>query len=472
MIKNRLIGLFAILLLTEGCVSTDRSLSKEAELAYAQSITLLSDGCQGDAEDLIEQALETYPDNKNLLFARGVLERSRWGKREAMYFFSQVMHQFSGTAVAKAASLSLVLDQKVDAKKNLNALTQLSDANPDNVYLLWLSAIQCREQENGPLGKARYEKLLAKFRVGPVLLHQTYANILEDYLKDYETALKHRRIAVSQEAKGWSLEGLGSTLTKMEQYDEACGVWARAVQVAPDDSSVWGNWGWTLRKMGRYEDALEKHQEACRLNSFSAYNQYYAGKCLEKLGRTEEMVSYYNRSAEMGYKYGQFKMGYLFHQGIGVAQDFEKAAKWYRLAADQGHPMAWSNLGLLYGAGKGVPLDYNEQLSCYKKALKIDSNHANALNNYACLLVDCKDKTFRDYPQAVELAERSVELDEQGYSLDTLADAYDRNGQYDKAVKAQKRLIAFRQKKNPGKLIPQRMAERLKQYENKLTNQN
>ncbi len=456
-----------------------------ADRALGRAFDLLSEGNQVEAEEVVSWAVLRDLDNPELLFAKAVLERSRWSKwlaDECFYFLLEnAQHD---PLIAAAADLALQLDQEKFPDINLAELIRLSDENPDNIYLLWLSAIQCREQAQkkgetdafrqrlGRKGRERYEKLLARFDVGPVLLHQTYANILEDYLKDYETALKHRRIAVSQEVKSWSLEGLGSTLTELEKYDEACTVWARAAQVAPEDSSVWGNWGWTLRKMGRYEEALEKHQEACRLNQSSSYNQYYAGKCLEELGRFDEMMPFYRRATELEDRRGQFKMGYLHHKGIGVDQDFEKAAEWYRLAADQGHAMAWHNLGLLYGGGLGVPQDYGQEVACFQEALKMDPHHAYALNGYAWLLATCKDESFRDYPKAVELAERSVEQNEQSNSLDTLAVAYDRNGQYDKAVEAQKRLIALRRKRNPAQPVPETMLQRLQRFEKKAAESN
>ena len=203
--------------------------------------------------------------------------------------------------------------------------------------------------------------------------------------------------------------------------------------------------------------------------------QYALGRCYEN-GRgvdndLYEALSWYRKSADKKNKRAQFKMGYLFHKGIGVEQDFEKAVRWYRLAAEQDHATAWENLGLLYGEGKGVPLDYDQELGCYKKAMRLEPENAHIMNSYSWFLATCKDESFRGYPKAVELAERSVELDEQFYSLDTLAVAYDRNGQPGKALETQKRLIAFRQKRNPGKEVPEWLLKRLAKFEEKAAEQ-
>jgi len=40
--------------------------------------------------------------------------------------------------------------------------------------------------------------------------------------------------------------------------------------------------------------------------------------------------------AEQGEAQAQFKLGVMYHQGLGVTQDNEEAVRWYRQAANQG----------------------------------------------------------------------------------------------------------------------------------------
>ena len=47
----------------------------------------------------------------------------------------------------------------------------------------------------------------------------------------------------------------------------------------------------------------------------------------------------------------------MYHNGQGVPQDYEEAAKWYRLAAEQGNARAQFNLGVMYENGEGVAQD-------------------------------------------------------------------------------------------------------------------
>lgn len=64
--------------------------------------------------------------------------------------------------------------------------------------------------------------------------------------------------------------------------------------------------------------------------------------------------------AKAGNMVAQYKLGYDYYRGRGVALDYVQAAIWWRKAADQGYPDAQNNLGVLYNAGKGVPQSYAE----------------------------------------------------------------------------------------------------------------
>jgi hypothetical protein len=64
--------------------------------------------------------------------------------------------------------------------------------------------------------------------------------------------------------------------------------------------------------------------------------------------------------AKAGDRVAQYKLGYNYYLGRGVALDYVQAAIWWRKAADQGYPDAQNNLGVLYNSGKGVPQSYAE----------------------------------------------------------------------------------------------------------------
>jgi TPR repeat protein len=56
----------------------------------------------------------------------------------------------------------------------------------------------------------------------------------------------------------------------------------------------------------------------------------------------------WRKAAEGGHAYAQYKLGFCYSNGKGVAKDVEAAAEWYAKAAAQGNAAAQNNLGVLY----------------------------------------------------------------------------------------------------------------------------
>jgi uncharacterized protein len=62
--------------------------------------------------------------------------------------------------------------------------------------------------------------------------------------------------------------------------------------------------------------------------------------------------------AEHGDAAAQAGLGFLFHKGLGVAQDDVEAESWFEKAADKGQAEAQLLLGTLYFFGEGVQQSY------------------------------------------------------------------------------------------------------------------
>lgn len=65
-----------------------------------------------------------------------------------------------------------------------------------------------------------------------------------------------------------------------------------------------------------------------------------------------------------------FNLAVLYEQGMGVEQDFKKAAHWYARAARAGDPQARMAMGKLHEAGKGVPQSVADARLWYAMLLK------------------------------------------------------------------------------------------------------
>lgn len=89
---------------------------------------------------------------------------------------------------------------------------------------------------------------------------------------------------------------------------------------------------------------------------------------------------WYKKLADQGKSYGQYEVGYMYENGKGVSQSYQKAVEWYQKAIehefdedhfdDPGRRNAEEKLGRLYEKGCGVPQNYNKALELYQLAVK------------------------------------------------------------------------------------------------------
>jgi uncharacterized protein len=72
--------------------------------------------------------------------------------------------------------------------------------------------------------------------------------------------------------------------------------------------------------------------------------------------------------ADQGYSQAQYRLGYMYYEGLLAPQDNKEAIKWFRRSADQGYSKAQYSLGLVYDNGEGVVQDYKEAVKWYRKS--------------------------------------------------------------------------------------------------------
>ena len=97
-------------------------------------------------------------------------------------------------------------------------------------------------------------------------------------------------------------------------------------------------------------------------------------------GPFEDAISAYDRGdnttamrlfrplAEEGRADAQTRLGAMYDNGNGVAQDYAQAVVWFRKAAEQGDAEAQFNLSLHYADGQGVAQDDAQSVAWLRKA--------------------------------------------------------------------------------------------------------
>jgi len=83
--------------------------------------------------------------------------------------------------------------------------------------------------------------------------------------------------------------------------------------------------------------------------------------------RQRDLAEFLTR-AKGGDSYAQWRLGFIYEQGLGVPVDYVESARWWRMAADQGHAGAQFSIGYCYARGEGVPRDLAEAVKWYHKS--------------------------------------------------------------------------------------------------------
>ncbi|MGA2492588.1 MAG: rhomboid family intramembrane serine protease [Roseiarcus sp.] len=104
--------------------------------------------------------------------------------------------------------------------------------------------------------------------------------------------------------------------------------------------------------------------------------------------------------AANGDAFAQTNLGWLYDNGLGVAQDYGKARAWFEMAAKQGNPSAEFNLGVMYAKGHGVDVDVSLAAKWYKMA----ADHGDADAQFSLgKLYETGDGVVWDLDQARKL---------------------------------------------------------------------
>ena|GEM_PF-4707082 len=88
-----------------------------------------------------------------------------------------------------------------------------------------------------------------------------------------------------------------------------------------------------------------------------------------------EFIEGIKKLAEQGCPRAQNNLGFLYHEGKGVSQNFEQAVKWFLMASKKG--IGETELGYMHLIGRGVPKDAKEATKWFTKAAS--NGHAGAI---------------------------------------------------------------------------------------------
>lgn len=270
-------------------------------------LRLISEGRQHKAEILVQNASPNLQQHQRYLFIKACLDRSRFMIIESSKTFDEVILIYPYSTDGYASFLIRELDRGHNSEKNWSELKKLSSTNSDSIWLKWMLGVIARSLDKNQEGIKIYSELLATQKVGSSLMHQTYANML-DQIEDFEQSLVHRRLAVSLEDKSWSRDGLANTLVSLHRYDEAIENYKKAIQLDANNTNTRLNYGLTLINLSRFSDAASVIEPAAHINPNWDTIWYSWGIALEGLGKVDEALVKYKRALELNPNHGSARM--------------------------------------------------------------------------------------------------------------------------------------------------------------------
>jgi tetratricopeptide (TPR) repeat protein len=277
----------------ENAISSDRDLLDVVSLIQHPN---------ADPAKILDARPDGYRDRQRKLFLFAACQRSRFDAENAIRFFRTAYEIDSTTPAGQCAVHVMALDTnalsiygKNAVDKEFESFERLADKHADDIFIRWMLAVECRTWHRNEEGVKHYRKILEKWRTGPALVHQTFANLLDE-TKQYEEALAERKLTVKMEPSGWSFNGLASTLHYLGRLEEAEKAHARATQLDPLNAKYWSNWAYTLRDEGKYDEAIRKCEYSAKLAPDFMLTWYNWALCLEANGLKADALEKFEKA--------------------------------------------------------------------------------------------------------------------------------------------------------------------------------
>lgn len=260
---------------------------------------------------------------------------------------------------------------------------ELSAEKGHNITQLIIGVIYAQGIEvEKDINKAKY--YLSKASENGNIKAQLYLAQLYFDEKNYKEAINFFRKAANQNNKTakFKLARMYEAGEGVEKdLDEAIKLYKESTTIEMNE--VQNSIGIEFYNNEEYNKAFEYYQEAAKKGNM--YGQYNLGLLyLQGLGVTKdskEAFEWLRKSAEQGNREAQNQLGNMYFNGDGVEKNIHEAMKWAEKSAQQGNTNSQNNLGVIYNMGEIVPRNLSEAIKWFKKSA--EQGHETAQYNLA-----------------------------------------------------------------------------------------
>jgi tetratricopeptide (TPR) repeat protein len=117
--------------------------------------------------------------------------------------------------------------------------------------------------------------------------------------RQYDHALQWTARAIAQDPRPDYLASLGAILSQQGRHEEALKAFDKAVQLKPEDATLWKQLGDALLQLQRYDHALLSFQHGLKLDPRDQDAAYKSGVLLHDAGRFDEAITVLNLCDEL-----------------------------------------------------------------------------------------------------------------------------------------------------------------------------
>jgi tetratricopeptide (TPR) repeat protein len=255
----------------------------------------------------------------------------------------------------------------------------------------------------------------------------------------------------------FALAHRGRTWQEQREYEKALADLNEAIRLDPEHAAWYSSRATAYDRLGEYDRAIGDYDQALRRDATDAQTYNNRGLTLRAKKDNPQASNDFSQAIRLdsGWADPYFNRGNVYK----AKKDFSAAIKDYNEAIRL--DPAWTNAYFNRANAHHANKEYEQAINDYRQVIRLDREDADAFSNLAWLLATCPDKKLRDGRQAVEYAMTACDLTswKASYFLATLAAACAENGEFDQAVKWQKRALESSQyEKDEGKDARHRLA--------------
>ncbi len=199
-----------------------------------------------------------------------------------------------------------------------------------------------------------------------------------------------------------NFDSLNSDLDTQSKDEEAIECYRKAIEIDPNNISMYNQLGLSLHAQGKDEEAIECYHKAMKIDPNDAFVHNNLGLSLSTQGKDEEAIKYYRKAIEIEPNNATMhgNLGY----SLSIQGSYAEATECYQKAIeiDPHDAMTYGNFGIsLHAQG-----DNAEAIKYYRKAIEIDPNYATFYSNLGFGLA-----ALGEHTAAIECYRKAIELD-------------------------------------------------------------